>query len=345
MGLHKKLRISAVIKETADCSTFLLEPLEGAGMDYSPGQFLTLVFPKKGGEDRRSYSLSSTPVLGEPLSITVKRVENGAYSRFLLDKAKPGDEILTIGAGGFFTLPEDLNGFRHLFFIAAGSGIAPVFSLIKTALYQYPQAEVVLIYSNRTVAATIFHEQLKALGQKFKDRLRIEWLFSTSPNLAKARLGKWLLEQLVKEYGRTPLRETLFYICGPFDYMRMATIQLLQEGIPAGHIRKEYFETLRQDLRLEPPDKSPHVARLHINGNTHKVQVVYPLTILQAARKEGIALPYSCESGRCGSCAATCRSGSVWMRYNEVLLDDEIAAGRVLTCVGYPVGGDVVLEY
>ena len=112
---------------------YFAEP-SGNLLSYRPGQYLTLTQPGPEAEIRRSYSIISVPELQEPLGITVKRVENGYFSRYLTDKVRPGDQLLATGAGGFFTLPEDLSAFRQVFFMAAGSGITPIFALLKEVL-------------------------------------------------------------------------------------------------------------------------------------------------------------------------------------------------------------------
>jgi ferredoxin len=183
------------------------------------------------------------------------------------------------------------------------------------------------------------------LSLAFADRFTIEFLFSAAQNLERARLSKWLLEILLAAYSKAPLHTTLFYLCGPFDYMRMATIALLENKVPFHHIRKENFTSFKTAIKVQPPDKEKHRVTIYIEDKVYFLETQYPQTILQAAKKLGIQLPYSCESGRCGSCAATCASGKVWMSYNEVLMDEEIEKGRVLTCVGYPVDGDLVLDY
>jgi ring-1,2-phenylacetyl-CoA epoxidase subunit PaaE len=345
MSLYKTLRIIGIKTETAGCKTFFLAPVGGEPIKYAPGQFLTFVFPKPAGEERRSYSISSAPALQEPLSVTIKKVENGEYSRKLVDHAQVGDELISIGANGFFVLPADIQQYQQIFFLAAGSGITPVFSLIKTILMEHPHIQIVLIYSNRSRPTTIFYDELQQLSKQYEGRLLIEFLFSSAFNLERARLSKWLLGILLKEYLRAPLSKTLFYCCGPFDFMRMATIELLEDGVPLHHIRKENFSTFKPDIKIKPPDTDKHSISIHIGNDRYSIETQYPQTILQAAKKAGIILPYSCEAGKCGSCAANCISGQVWMSYNEVLLDEEIAKGRVLTCVGFPVGGDVELGY
>jgi ferredoxin-NADP reductase len=344
MNGYIPLKIVSVKTETEDCKTFVLQPPDGADIPYVAGQFLTLVFPKGEGEDRRSYSISSAPLLNEPLSITIKKIPNGEYSRKLVYHAKAGDELLTIGASGFFTLPADLSTYGQLFFIAAGSGITPIFSLIKTVLGQYAGIRVVLIYSNRSKENTIFRKELEALAIQYKERFIIEWLFSTSLHLEKARLSKWLLEKLLQRYLVLPAAANLFYLCGPYDFMRMATIELLEDGMPAANIRKEIFNPFKPVLKQLPPDTDVHIVKIHTGDRNYLLNVQYPQTILQAMKKAGIPARYSCEAGKCGTCVAHCSNGEVWMSNNEVLMDEDIARGKVLTCVGYPVKGDVALE-
>ncbi len=340
------LHIKRIIAETADTRSLILAHESGEEINYVAGQFLTFVFKKNNGEEtRRNYSISSSPVLNEPLQITVKRIANGEISRKLIDTAKEGDVLTTIGASGFFTLPVDMGSYDQLVFFAAGSGITPVFSLIKTVLYAHSSIQVVLIYSNHSVERTIFYQQLNNLQKQFPNRFYIEFLFSNATSFLHKRLGIYLLEKLLYKYAYSPLLRQLFYLCGPFEYMRMITIVLKNSGVTASHIRKETFIIEKPHYKPEPPDKKPYTISLTIQQKEFSFVAQYPDTILQSAKALKIPLPYSCESGQCGTCAATCLSGKVWMSHNDVLTDEEIANGRVLTCTGYAVGGDVTLIY
>ncbi|HEY9004744.1 MAG TPA: ferredoxin--NADP reductase [Ohtaekwangia sp.] len=342
---YKKVIIRDIVQETKDVKTFRLEMADGSPIQYQAGQFITFVFPKvTSEEDRRNYSFSTTPEVDDIPSITLKRVENGAYSRWFIDEARPGDTLLTIGVSGYFTLPENIESYKRILFLAAGSGIAPIYSLLQQVLYFHPSVQVTLIYSSRDAGSTIFYASLQELQQKFQGRFSIEFLFSTAPNLLRARLGKGLLEVLLKQYAGTEHHESLFYTCGPYDYMRMATIVLQTEGVPPQNIHRENFAIVKPVQKRFPPDKDPHHITITVDGRQYTFQSQFPETILAQAKKLGIPIPYSCESGQCGTCAATCTKGNVWMWNNEVLVDAEIEKGRVLTCTGYPVGGDVALE-
>lgn len=341
-SLIKRLKILDVTVETDNARTFLLEPLDGWQPKYKAGQFLTIVFYTPHGEKRRSFSMTSSFELGEPLRITVKKIDNGEFSRPLVYNAKPGDMLYTSGISGLFVLPEN-PGNNNFCFLAAGSGITPCFALIKTLLFK-ADSKIILFYSNKNKEETIFHEQLLVLQKKFPERLTIRFMFSNHPDLKYKRMSKWLLEQLLNEYLITGMDKTLFYLCGPFDYMQMSEIVLMNK-IPRQQIIKENFTSFPRLILPEPPDKRMHRVTIHINNKTHVLNVQFPKSILKTAKEHQIELPYSCEAGRCASCIATCTRGKIWMAYNEVLVDKEIEKGRVLTCQGFPVDGDAEINF
>lgn len=159
--LYKPVIIEQIHQEVEGFKTFSFK--EGHGIEYKAGQYITFVQQSTREAIRRSYSIVSAPSLNEPLTIGVKRIENGAFSRQLIDHAKPGDELLTIGAAGLFILPEHASHIKQLFFLAAGSGITPIYSLLKTVLHFRPHISVVLIYSNPSPQKAIFFSELNEL--------------------------------------------------------------------------------------------------------------------------------------------------------------------------------------
>ncbi len=344
-GLYKTVVIKAIKEEVKGFKTFLLEADPVQPIRYRAGQYLTLVHPTRHEEVRRSYSFVSSPDLNEPLCIGVKRIENGFFSRKLIEEAKPGDQLVTTGAAGRFILPENIQDYKQVFFLAAGSGITPIFSLLKTVLHRYPFLQAILIYSNASPEKAIFRQELEALQQQYPTQLQVEFLYSNNQNLSRARLYRELLETFLKTHITVPYRQALFYICGPEAYMRMCSYVLQEAQVPTDHIKKENFTIERiRPPRAAPPDTHPHQVFLQLGNKEYQFETHYPDTILQSAKKQGIVLPYSCEVGRCGNCLAQCTRGQVWHSYNEVLTDKELAAGMILTCVGYPIYGDVTLR-
>jgi len=338
------LKVISVRDEAPRTRSFVLQFPDEQKFSYKAGQFLTLVFPGKFNEQRRSYSISSIPD-AEPLTITVKRVDNGEFSRYLLDYCGVGSTLYTIAPTGFFVLPSHPEKYSTFVFFAAGSGITPVYPLIRTLLLRHSGVKIFLCYSNHSQEETIFLKEIQMLEAQYPGILTIEWLFSNAKNLLRARLTKSRVEEQLSGATVIGKDSALFYLCGPHEYMQMISITLLREGVEPHQIRKEIFNAIKPPQRELPPDTTSRQVTIHHLGEQFKIDVAYPRTILAAAKSSGILLPYSCEAGKCGTCAATCTKGSVWMSYNEVLLDKELAEGRVLTCTGFPVFGDVELHY
>jgi ferredoxin-NADP reductase len=341
-GGYIPLVIDQIREESKNFKTFSFR--EDHSIRYEAGQFITLTDRNGPHEVRRSYSIISSPLIKEPLTIAVKRIDNGFFSRKLVDRAKAGDVLYSTGAAGFFRLPDDLKSFTSIFFFAAGSGIAPVLSLIKTVLLLNPRIAVFLVYSNRSIASAAFYQDLKRMESRYPQQLHINFLFSSEPDLRRARLNRELLLEFLK-IERFSRGKTLFYTCGPESYMRMIIFILMEEGFKKENIKKEDFNPgNKKSAFRSPPDKNSYNVRLELAGASYHIPVPYPDTILQAAKKLKLNLPYSCETGKCGSCAAFCISGKVWMSNNEVLTEKELAQGLTLTCTGHPQEGDIVLK-
>jgi ring-1,2-phenylacetyl-CoA epoxidase subunit PaaE len=340
-GMMKRLMVLHIKEETYQARSLILEPLDDWIPEYKAGQFLTLIFKTKHGEKRRSYSISSSAAASEPLTITVKKQDNGEFSRYIIQHVKPGDILTCSGISGFFVLPENPENYREICFIAAGSGITPCYSIIKTLL-KTTSCKVTLIYSNKSKANTIFYNNLIKLMTVHEEKFKIKFLFSDSSDIYSRRLGRWLLDQLISTMIIDP-GAALYYVCGPFDYMQTVEITLRMYTGPQ-NIIKENFSALPRLVLPAPPDKEEHIVTIEVDGKTHKVKVKFPESILASAKKTGLEIPYSCEAGRCGSCVATCTSGKIWMAYNEVLVDKEIEKGRILTCQGFPVFGDASIK-
>jgi len=337
---YPQLRVKKIIRESAQTKTLVFESPKD--FSYQAGQFITLLFSEKKA-DRRAYSFSSSPETDELPAVTIRRIPNGLVSRQLIDDFKPGDTLYYSHVSGNFTLPENINDNQHFIFFAAGSGITPVLSLIKSLLTGENRCRITLFYSSHNEADTLFSETLKTMQQRHPEQFSIEWLFSVSTGQKQRRLSHFLLLQFIEQYVRQD-EDTLFYLCGPFDYMDTIQIVLRTEGIAPRQIRQEHFYIPRLAKAPEPPDTAEQSICLSLHGRTYLFPSKYPESILDAALAHNVPLDFSCRSGQCGSCVAKCTQGKVWMRYNEVLTDEELKKGLVLTCNGFPIEGPVVLE-
>lgn len=341
-----ELIITAITEEAEDVKTFVLQPADGSTLNYHAGQFLTFSLKIAGKEQRRSYSLSSAPGIDALPAITVKRIANGWFSRWLIDSARVGDRLQAIaGATGLFTLPDNLDKYEAVWLFAAGVGITPLYGLLKDLLFHTNMRRVVLLYSNRSREQTVFLNSLQSLQQQFNDRLQIVHLLSNTQDMRRARLSKESFILLRKEVLIDNPERTLCYLCGPVSYMWLLQLLLQDAGVPAPSVRREVFVVNKDVPHRLPVDKAPHRVQAMINGEQFSFTNAYPQSILSSAKAAGISLPYSCDAGQCGSCTAMCKEGKVWMSYNEVLTEHDIAMGRILTCTGHAVDGDVVLAF
>ena len=350
MGMLK-LRIDTMNYEPGETLVLTFQILNGIKPVYIAGQFLTLKFLINGRELRRSYSLCSSPALDEPLSIAIKRVENGEISRFLHHKIAIGDIVDAMPPNGLFTYIPQAELRRTVFLFAAGVGITPIFSIVKTALSQEHSSMLILIYSTRSFSETLFYKELNDLEKLHPDRFKIIYVSSHSKNLLYARLNVFLIEKVVHDYLKFDAKDALFYTCGPIDYMVTCRIKLLELGYDISQIKRETFvlpedEADDDDMtEKEVGDTNTYTVILNNRGSVHHIAVPYNRTILQEALLHGIDIPYSCRAGICSTCTATCTRGHVKMDYNEVLVDDEIAAGRVLVCTGHPTENDTTIVW
>lgn len=338
---HLKLRIIALRQETNESKSYFIEEVDGREIRYKAGQFLTLLVNLHGKEVRRSYSISSTPGVDEGLYFTIKRIENGELSRYLFDQVKIGDIVSALPPTGRFTIetPES----ELAVFISAGSGITPVFSLIKHLLFNFTEPKVLLIYQNHNEQESIFREELLALQQKFAERFILNEIFSQPLDHTKTskRLNNNLLERILLQTVHNS--SVHFYLCGPESFMRMAQFTLKVMKYSHEFIKRENF------FAVAPPppfmtDITPHKVTIHYNNTVHNLEVAYPHNILEVALKHHIHLPYSCRGGRCSTCTARCTSGKVKMTINDVLTPNDLAEGLILTCVSYPET-DVELKF
>lgn len=338
---HLQLRIKNIRKETSASKSYFIEEITGKKIEYKAGQFFTLLVNLNGKEVRRSYSISSAPGVDKDIFFTIKRIENGELSRYLFDHLEVGKTITSLPPSGRFTIDEPESNLAV--FIAAGSGITPVFSLIKHLLYQFTETNVLLIYQNYNEEESLFREELLLLLQKFEKRFIVREIFSHPLDHTKPsqRLNNNLLEKiLLQTIGDASV---LFYLCGPEAFMRMAQFTLKVMGYGQEVIKRENF------FATAPPppfmtDKTPHNVIINYHNKKYQIEVAYPHNILEIALKHHINLPYSCRGGRCSTCTSRCTSGSVKMTINDVLTPKDLQNGLILTCVSYPVS-DVEITF
>jgi ferredoxin-NADP reductase len=339
-GYHQ-LRIKEVVRETHDASSFVLDvPGELTGLfSYRPGQFCTFRVHIGGDEQFRSYSMSSAPETDRDLTVTVKRVAGGLVSNWMLDNLADGDVLEVTKPAGVFC-PQETG--RPLMALCGGSGITPVMSIAKHVL-STAERQVKLLYANRDRASVIFDQALNALSDRYPGRIERRSHFDSDAG--------FLAADAVADFARGGL-DGDFYICGPGPFMDLVESSLVGLGVAPGRIFIERFlvEQQEKDAQALAPSADttseiPAQVTVILGGKSTVIDYHARDTVLETARRGGLRPPFSCEAGNCATCMAFLKSGTVTMRANNALTDEEVAEGWILTCQSLPSGQDVVVEY
>jgi 3-ketosteroid 9alpha-monooxygenase subunit B len=330
-GRFHPLRVRRVVRETQQARSLVFEvPAQLAtAFAYEAGQFITIRVVLDGETHLRSYSMSSSPATDSELRVTVKRVPGGPVSNWLNDSVAEGDLLQVSPPGGSFVLG---NGGRDIVAFAAGSGITPVFSILKTVLVATGR-RARLLYANRDRASAIFGDELDALAARYPGRLAVEH----HEDAARGFIGRDEVTRIARAAG-----EAAYYICGPEDFMDTVEAGLRDLRVDPSLVHVERFTPAEAPSQAGPMDGTVTV---RLGGKTAQVAHRRGSTLLQAARFAGLRAPSSCEAGTCATCMARLVRGRAAMRNNEALSDDEIAEGWVLTCQAVPVTPDVEVVY
>ena len=345
------LRVADVEAETASAASlrFDLPPALADAFRWRPGQHLTLRFTIDGREARRTYSISEAPLAGAALRITVKRVPQGLVSNHINDHLAAGDRVEVTPPFGGFCLDPDPRLRRTHYFFAAGSGITPIYAMIRALLAEEPHSAAHLAYGNANGASIIFREPLARIQGGGAKRLTVRHVLSkpaVRPEVdcwRRGRIDAAAVEAFIAEHP-PEAQETRYYVCGPGGMNAGVREALRNLDVPADRIRMESYGGAGAARDLSVAGVAA-VATVLFEGRTRAVPVAAGQTLLEAVRAGGAAPPFSCQSGVCGSCRARLTAGAVHMRARMALDDDEIAAGALLTCQAVPTTPELALSY
>jgi 3-ketosteroid 9alpha-monooxygenase subunit B len=331
-----QLRVAEVIAETADACSLVLDvpPELAATFAYRPGQFLTVRVPHGDGSVARCYSLSSSPHAGDRPAITVKRMPGGHASNWIADRLTAGSVLDALPPAGTFT-PRSLDG--DFLLLAAGSGITPVMSILKSALAR-GHGRIVLVYANRDDRSVIFGAQLRRLQAGAGGRLVVlHWLDSVQDPPTGAALAA-----LARPYAGDEA-----FICGPDPYLAVARQALGELGVPGPRVHAERFLSLAENPfeAAEPAGGPAATLQVTLDGQTRRLPWPAGARMLDVLIDSGLDPPYSCREGICGACACQLTGGKVEMMHNEVLEAEDIADGYVLACQSVPRTPAVEVTY
>jgi ring-1,2-phenylacetyl-CoA epoxidase subunit PaaE len=350
-----KLTIKDIRKETPDCVSIAFEIPEELKPLYQfrHGQNLTLRIKLNDEELRRSYSICSSP-LDDELRIAVKKVLQGRFSSHANVKLRKGDTIDVLPpTGKFYTELQTDHKKKYLAF-AAGSGITPIISIIKTTLATELNSEFTLVYGNRNRSSIIFKEQLEALKNRYIDRFTILHILSrekTDTNINHGRINAEKCVQLQKLIDFKSMDE--IFLCGPEEMIFSVRDWLYQQDIERRKIHFELFTTpgqkseFRSQKTEEIPDEGPKSkVSIKLDGIMFDFELSkLGKSILDGALQQGADLPYACKGGVCSACRAKLVTGEVTMDANYALEPDELSKGFILTCQSHPVTDSVMVDF
>lgn len=333
-----RVKVKEVVRETADAVSIQFEPTEK--VNYQAGQFFTVAVTVDGKEERRAYSLCSSPFVDEFPAVAVKRVEGGKVSNFLNDKVKAGDDLLLMDPIGNFTTEFSAVNERHIVLFGGGSGITPLMSIAKSALDQEPNSKVTLVYANRNEESIIFKSAIEAMNS---DRFHVVHVLEEAPAGFAGHTGRISAEIIGEVLASVDVNKGEYFMCGPGPMMDAVMDALTKLNLPSDKIHKESFVSEAAEAPVSDEVVAREVTVIY-DDEEFKYTVEPKETILEKGLDQDIDLPFSCQSGLCTACRGKCISGKVKMMEDEGLSEAEIAEGYVLPCVSHPLTDDVVIE-
>lgn len=353
MSKFHRLRVARLEPETRDAVavTFDVPAALRERFRYHHGQHLTLRTAIEGRDFRRSYSICSA-VQDDCLRIAIKRNPGGAFSEWANRALKSGDTLEVMPPMGHFSVPLDPRSRKHYLAFAAGSGITPLLSIIKTTLAVEPMSRFTLFYGNRASSTVMFREEVAALKDMHLARFNLVHVLSREAQdieLLHGRIDRPKAEALLAHWVDLDEIDTAF-VCGPDGMMQAVADALKGRGFPESRIRIERFATsIPHHERVPPPvdaDRAQCEVTVIIDGATRSFVLDRAKeSIVDGGLRNGIELPYSCKGGVCSTCRAKLISGQVDMDVNFALEDYEIARGFILTCQSYAVTDRVTVDY
>ncbi len=356
MSRFHSIKIKKIIRETPDCVSVSLDIPEELKetFKYKQGQYLTFKRMDNGEELRRSYSICSSPVEGE-WKVAIKKVPDGKFSSFANTALRAGEVLEVMPPQGKFFTELDKDHEKNYVAFAAGSGITPVLSIIKTVLHTEPKSSFTLVYGNRGRNSIIFKEEIEAIKNKYLDRFSVHHILSREHGDTELSFGRIDKDKtrLILDRIISPEQIDECFICGPEEMIKDVSEVMEAAGVEKRKIHFELFttaETREKKYRPRAETKQEHDRISHVtlklDGTVRKFDMsYYGDTVLDAALENGTELPYSCKNGMCSTCRARLVKGEVEMEVNYSLEPNEVAAGYILTCQSHPLTEEIEVDF
>jgi ring-1,2-phenylacetyl-CoA epoxidase subunit PaaE len=341
------LKVMDIHPETKDCVTVLFKQPALKRVKYLAGQYLSLIFQINGRRYVRPYSFSSAPGVESTLNITVKRVSGGIISNHIIDKLKIDDLVEVMEPMGNFTLEDNnFNDNKQIYLWGAGSGITPLISIAKYALYHHQASFITLVYGNRNYESVIFRDEIEILKEKFSEQFTAQHFITSpftdklSPNIVQGRITAEKVRNIFSK-RKTSTDQTYHYICGPIGLKESVKSVLKELGINHNNICSEDFEIKRNPKDFE--NIYTQYVSIKKSGEYNSIEVVAGKSILEAGLDSLIKLSYSCQTGNCLVCRGRIVKGEVKMIGIEKL-PESLDINECLLCCSFPVSDNLEIE-
>lgn len=344
--LHN-LSVKKILKETPDAVSIHFEIPQDLKevFQFQAGQYLTLETKIGGNKVRRAYSLSSTPE-SEHLSVVVKEVKGGSFSVYANKNLREGDTLDVLPPEGNFIFKPQSNNKNTYAAFAAGSGITPIMSILKTTLEQEPESKFLLVYGNRSPEDTIFMKSLMDLQQLHPERFFLEFVYSRKEveGYQFGRISKSIANYFLKNKYKN-LSVNSYFLCGPEPMIDEIKETLVDNGISKEKIHFELFSTSVESTVVEGLQDGTTAITIMLDDEETTFVMPQTKTVLEAVLEQDLDAPYSCQGGICSTCIAQIKEGAATMRKNQILTDGEVAEGLVLTCQAQPTTSVLKVDY
>ena len=355
MAQFYNLKIKDIYKETDDCSVLTIDVPDALKNEFSfhQGQHLTLKADINGEDVRRSYSLCSSPV-EDKWQVAVKQILGGKFSTYVNESLDAGQNIEVMAPTGTFGVDIDEVASKNYLFFAAGSGITPIISMIKTHLKREPNSTCKLFYVNKTAKSIIFKEELEQLRNTYFGRLEIYYFLTQEKRdieLFNGRFDDEKMDVLTKIFIDIPDTSEVF-LCGPEKMVNYVSNYLIEAGLPKELVHFELFVTglTEEDIKRQERLAKQNVEGVEVTIIDGGKEFLFTMTkdydnILDAALNAGADLPFACKGGVCSTCKCEVKEGDVEMKINYALEEEELKQNLVLSCQAVPTTEKVVVDF
>lgn len=344
MATFQNVTIQEIKTETANAVSVVFNIPENLKSDFNftAGQYITLQTKINNQEIRRAYSICSTPQSGE-IRVAVKAVENGTFSVYATSNLKVGDAIEISAPEGRFQLKPKAN--KNYIAFAAGSGITPILSMVKTVLENQPTATFTLVYGNKSIADTIFYDELLALDTKY-DNFNLEFVCSRErqENMLFGRIDTAFTNFFIKNKYKDIAFDAAF-LCGPEEMIQTVSNTLKEAGFSDENIHFELFTVTEDENAVSEIKEGTTEITVILDDEETTFTMSQTDNVLAASLRNELDPPYSCQGGVCSSCLAKVTEGNAVMTKNSILTDGEVKDGFVLTCQAHPTTTKLKIDF